>query len=411
MTIKEQCEKFLRYKFEYYILSNPTISDKEFDKFESKLRSTNDRLALIVVDMIDFPSVIEIKSLGLNLDNIAPEQKIKRDETHYKHWTKMLSISKLQVNDEENIPYNDLNLFMNKSKCNSYECTPKYDGNSMSLSYIDGKLNQALSRGDGTEGLDRTKKMRLLVPNNISLKGRIEIRGEVVIARKVWKEKYFDEKNISNERNFVGGAISKEDFNVEEINDLVFVAYSLVSIDDDKSEYIENTMQVLESLGFNKTHKPFLRYIKDSSEFEQMYFEFKDYRKNCEFLLDGIVIKFPENMRVKMKSKTKYPAWALAVKFESVFAETVLEDVEWNQGKNGDFCPVAILKEVELGGTMNRRASLHNLGFIIKYGAFPGCVVKIRKAGEIINQVVEVITKSPDHDEYMKQFENFLKSE
>ena len=408
MTIKEKCEKYLRYKYEYYILNMPSISDAMFDKFERELRDTCDVLALYVVDMTDFPSLIEIQKLGLDIGKIAPEQKIKRDETRYKHWTKMQSIAKLQVNDEENIPYKELDSFMSRKKTDSLECSCKYDGNSMSLMYVDGLFKQALTRGDGIEGLDRTKKMKLLVRNKINLKGNIEIRGEVVISREIWRNKYYDAENVSNERNFVGGALSKEDFNFEEINDLVFVAYSLVKIENEL-EYIENSMIVLEKIGFNKKHKPFLRNISNSSDFEKMYFEFKEYRKNCEFLLDGIVIKYPENLRLKMPSKTKYPSWSYAIKFESLFAETVLEDYEWSQGKTGEFCPVGLLKEVELGGTMNRRASLHNFAFIVNNGAFPGCIVKIRKAGEIINQVVEVVKKSPNHDEYMKQYADFIR--
>ncbi len=408
MTIKEQCELFLRYKFEYYILNKPTISDSIFDKFESALRSTGDSLALEVVDLTDFPTFEVIKKLGLDIDKIAPEQKVKNDEKYHKHWTMMLSIAKLQVNDEENIPYTELDRFLSKRKTERYECSCKYDGNSMSLMYDNGVLIQALTRGHGDEGKDRTKKMKLLVPNRISITGKVEVRGEVVISKKVWKDKYYDEENLSNERNFVGGALNKEDYNVEEINDLVFVAYSLVSVED-KITYIDNTMNVLEELGFNKKHKPFLSYIKDSSEFEKMYFEFKEYRENCEFLLDGIVIKYPENARTKMISKTKYPAWSLAIKFESQFAETLLQEFEWSNSKTGEFCPIALLEPVELGGTMNRRASCHNLSFIIKNGCFPGCIVKIRKAGEIINQVVEIVKKSPNHDEYMKQFEDFIK--
>jgi len=412
MTIKEKCEKYLRYKFEYYILNKPTISDVSFDKFESELRNTNDPLALAIVDLTDFPSLDLIKKLGLNIDKIAPEQKVKNDEKYYKHWTPMLSISKLQVNDVENIPYEELNRFLSKRKVDKlFECSCKYDGNSMSLMYVDGILNQALTRGHGDEGKDRTKKMKLIIPNKISLNGNVEIRGEVVISKKVWKDKYYDQENLSNERNFVGGALSKEDYNVEEISDLVFVAYSLVLVEENKITYVDNTMSVLENLGFNRNHKPFLSYIKDSSDFEKMYFEFKEYREKCEFLLDGIVIKYPENVRVKMPSKTKYPAWSLAVKFESVFAETTLNDYVWSMGKTGEFTPVALLEPVELGGTMNRRASCHDLSFIIKHGCFPGCIVKIRKAGEIINQVVEVVKKSPDHDYYMKEFEDFMNRE
>lgn len=408
-NIKEQCELFIKYKYEYYILNAPTVSDEIFDILEDDLRKTNDVLAMSVVDIIDFPSYDKIKQLGLNINNIAPCVKIKSDDVKYKHWTKMRSIAKLQVNDETNIPYNKINLFLNRRTSSCYECSCKYDGNAISLMYVDGILMYALTRGDGEEGLDRIMKMKLIVPNKISLKGEVEIRGEVCVDRNIWKEKYYDEENVSNERNFVGGILAKDLFNVEEINDLTFVAYSLVG-GGVNAEYVNDSMSKLKELGFNANHDPFIRYIKNSNDFDKMYFDFKEYRQNCNFLLDGIVIKFPENLRGGMISKTKYPAWSLAIKFKSVYAETVLEEFVWSQGKNNKFTPIAILSEVELGGTMNTRASCHNLSYVIKHGAFPGCIVKIRKAGEIINQVVEVVEKSPDHDAYVEMFEDFYKN-
>lgn len=407
MTIKERCELFLRYKYEYYILNQPTVSDIYFDKYEAELRATNDPLALVVVDITDFPSLEVITLLGLDVDKIAPEQKVKRDETKYKHWTKMLSITKLQVNDEENIPYKEIDNFLNKKKVDYYECSCKYDGNSMDLLYLDGELSQALTRGDGEQGLDRYKKMKLIVPNRIPMKGRVEIRGEVVVSRKIWKEKYFIEGEVSNERNWVGGAISKEDFNFREINDLVFVAYSLVKMDP--LEYVADTMNVLKSMGFNKNHEPFLRHIKTSADFEKMYFDFKEYRENCEFLLDGIVIKYPENVRLKMPTKTKYPAWSLAVKFESVEVETKIIDIEWTLGKNGDFNAVAILEPVELLGTIVKRANLASLGLIYQKKTYIGAIVSLKKSGEIIPMITGIVEPSEFEKQYDEEIENFIK--
>jgi DNA ligase (NAD+) len=407
MTIKERCELFLRYKYEYYILNQTTVSDIYFDKYEAELRATNDPLALAVVDITDFPSLEVIISLGLDVDKIAPEQKVKRDETKYKHWTKMLSITKLQVNDEENIPYKEIDNFLNKKKVDYYECSCKYDGNSMDLLYLDGELSQALTRGDGEQGLDRSKKMKLIVPNRIPMKGRVEIRGEVVVSRKIWKDKYFIEGEVSNERNWVGGAISKEDFNFREINDLVFVAYSLVKMDP--LEYVTDTMNVLKSMGFNKNHEPFLRHIKTSADFEKMYFDFKEYRENCEFLLDGIVIKYPENVRLKMPTKTKYPAWSLAVKFESVEVETKIIDIEWTLGKNGDFNAVAILEPVELLGTIVKRANLASLGLIYQKKTYIGAIVSLKKSGEIIPMITGIVEPSEFEKQYDEEIENFIK--
>lgn len=409
MNIKQNCEKYLRYKYEYYILGKPSISDYEFDVFEKELKATGDKLALEVTDIVDFPNLETILGLGLDIKNIAPIEKIKRDETKYKHWTPMLSIKKLQVNDEKNIPYNALNLFMNKKKADYYLCSCKYDGNAMDLMYNDGKIEKALTRGDGVVGLDRLNKVKHIVPNHINIMGKVQIRGEIVINRHTWKKKYYNDKEVSNERNFVAGALSTETFNFETIKDLSFIAFSLVLIDENKE--MDNTMDILKSLGFNSNHEPFLRSIKDSTEFEKMYFDFKEYRKNCEFLLDGIVIKYPEHMRIQMGSNNKYPTWALAVKFESTEVETEILEYEWSYGKDGVMSPIALIKEVELGGTMNRRASCHNLSWIMKNYAFPGSIVMIRKAGEIINQVTEVVELSPYHDQYMKEYQDYLKNQ
>ena len=212
MTILEQCEKYLQFKYEYYIVGTSSVSDYEFDVFEKDLVATGDALALQVTDLVDFPSLTKIKELGLNIKNIAPDYKVKRDDTDYPHSTPMLSTQKIQVNDEENLPLHDVNLFLDRLPSPYYECGPKYDGNGLEALYSDGKIVRILTRGDEEFGKDKTKKLSILFPSTISIMGEVEVRGEVVVNEKFWKENFSknDPNNPDNARNWVAGIISKE---------------------------------------------------------------------------------------------------------------------------------------------------------------------------------------------------------
>jgi len=416
--LKEQLENYLRYKYEYYILCKPTILDSDFDKFEKNieelckdLQPDLKELYTKVLEMVDFPTIKEIEALGLNPKNIVSFDK--RDETKYPHYTPMISIQKIQVNDENDKPYDEYQLFLNRRKVDYVEGSPKYDGNGIENIYIDGKLHQALTRGDKLEGCDRTTKMKLIVPNEISFfKDKIvEVRGELVIDIKLWERKYSDPDKPDNPRNYIGGVLNNEKYSLQEINELVYVAYSLVVIDKQtkKIEYPDNSMELLEQMGFNQKHKPFFyRVSPDSKGFDDIYEKFKEYREECPYLLDGIVVKMPEIVRSKMGTNNKYPYWCVAIKFESQEVSTYILDYEWTLGTNGEMTPTAILEPVELLGTKVTRASLSNLGNIIRRGLFPGAKVAIKKSGEIIPYVTGILEKSPKHDEYLKEIKERL---
>ena len=408
--LKPLAEQYLRYKYEYYILCEPTISDSEFDLFEDKLR----KLELEeVVDIVDFPTIKEIEKLGLNPKNIVGFDKI--DDTKYPHFSPMLSIQKLQVNDEENMPYDSYQLFLDKITSDYIEGGSKYDGNGVENNYKNGKLFQSLTRGTKTHGLDKTNKMKYLIPNNINLfKDKIvEIRGEVVIDVKIWQEKYSNPDKPDNPRNYVAGVLRNEKFSLQELNDLTYVAYSLVLIDEQtgKKEYPDNSMELLEELGFNQKYKPLiLKVTPDINGFNKLYNTFKKYREECPFLLDGIVAKFPESKRNKLGEQSHHPYWCIAIKFPSQEVSTYINDVTFHLGTDGNFCPKAILEPVELLGTMVTKATLSNLGNMIRKGLFPGAKVYIQKSGEIIPYITGVLEKSPQHDEYMEMIlEKFKK--
>lgn len=414
MSIKEKCEKYLRYKYEYYVLGAPTILDSDFDKFEKELISTGDPLAIKVTSLVDFPTIREIKELGLDTSKILDSDV--RDETKYPHLTPMLSLQKIQVNDEKNMPIHDIELFLSRTNADFIEATAKYDGNGLELIYREGKLSQALTRGDKKYGYDKTNKMKHIVPNvlkntNHLTNKTIEVRGEVVIDYKLWEKKYSDPNKVDNPRNFVAGVLNRDEYNVNELKDLVFVAYSLVVIDEKTGErfYPDNSMQMLSDFGFNSTYKPLLFKANPTVDgFIEIYNKFKNYREVCPFLMDGIVIKFPENKRLLLGENNHEPKWAVAIKFPAREVSTVIIDIEWKMGKDGHLTPLAILEPVELDGTMVSKASLSNLGTILKKGTFPGARVALKKAGEIIPYITGVLEKSPYHDDYVKEIEKII---
>jgi len=412
MNRKQLEEKYLRAKYEYYILCQPTMLDSDYDKLENDLKRLNSK----VVELVDFPTVKEIKALGLDVSNILDSEV--RDEKKYAHLTPMLSLQKIQVNNELEMPYHEYDLFLNRVPAKTVEATSKYDGNGQELIYRFDKvhtLSQALTRGDKTHGFDKTNKMSYIVPNTLNTNNypgkTFEIRGEVVIDVKLWEKRYSDPNKVDNARNYVAGVLNRDEYNINTLKDLCFIAYSLVVIDEKTGEktFPTDTMTLLKELGFNKTYEPLIVKTTATREgFLEIYKKFKEYRDNiCPYLLDGIVIKFDESFRLKVGENNHHPKWAVAIKFPSKEVSTYIIDIEWKMAKTGELTPLAILEKVELDGSVVGKASLSNLGTILKKGAFPGAKVAIKKAGEIIPMITGVLIPSPNEEEYRNQVEEF----
>jgi DNA ligase (NAD+) len=405
LKIKE--ELYLKAKYQYYIIGNSIMLDSTFDKLEEELKENNSK----VVELVDFPSTIELKNMGYDISNIIDTQE--KDETKYNHLTPYLSLEKIQINDEKNIPYDSIKLFLDRLlNIKQWEVSLKYDGNAQEIIYIDGKLHQALTRGDKLYGFDKTNKLKYLVPNEIPIKGKVQIRGELVLNKDLFINKYFDEKKTDtgqNARNTVAGIINRDDYNVNELQDLIYVAYDLVKIDDNNNSYnVENTMETLYDIGFNQKYKPEILYLNNISEFDDLYFKMKKLKEDSQFLIDGFVIKFEERYRNILGSTNHHSKSVIAIKFKSEETETEILDIEWSLGKNRELTPVALLKKTMLLGTLVGRASLSNIGVIISNKYFPGAKVRLKKSGEIIPMIIALVEHSPLENEYMKQFNDFL---
>lgn len=371
---------YLRAKSSYYI-GNPIIDDIEFDLLEDQLRQIDS----FVVDIV---GTITIK---------GNKASIKKGKNKFvAHKTPMGSLAKIQFKPDY-VPHNEFVNWLSQLPTGSkktIEFGPKLDGNAINLIYDNGKLVSVLSRGDGQEGQDYTVSMAQQVPNYI--KGFTgEIRGEAVVDMYVFDNTYGSKSNLTkpyaNARNFVAGSLTKGDLSV--CSDIDFVAFQIVDFNGDtKSQLIKWGFNVLDFVKRYDTDE-----LRSLPVFEKMYAEFKYYRENSKYQLDGIVAKMDESVRDLVGGNNHHPYWALAIKFETPAVYTKIIDIEWSLGKRGQISPVAILEPVDLLGSVVTRASVYNAHWMLKNKCYPGATVSLIKSGDIIPKIVEIVTQSNDN--------------
>jgi DNA ligase (NAD+) len=383
---------YTKAKDRYYD-GDPIMSDHQFDTLEEDLKRIGSK-------------VIHIVGGGDSTASTASMGKLI-----HKHLSPMLSLSKVQVNDETKFPMAD--IVSSFKGVWPLEASAKYDGNAVELQYANGQLIKAITRGKNGLGKDITEAMKLLVPFVIQSNKTLEIRGEVCMLLKPFREKYHmvtgvgAQATYSNARNMVGGILNDDSIPEEKINDCVFAAYSLKAIDVDGSvRHVMDAMENLKKLGFNSKYEPPLITVNSPKDILAAYETFKQYRIDTVVQLDGIVFKMPENMRTRFGENNHHPKWALALKFPAKTATTRLifhppYGVEWNVGPTGDLSPVGILESVDLDGSMVSRVSLYNKGKMEERGLFAGAVVEIKKSGDIIPAIIKVITPSPRRHEFV----------
>ena len=341
---------------EAYYSGSPILTDDEFDRLEADLLSLGS----------DVPYIVG-----------ADDRKAK-----YSHPSKMLSLAKYQALHNGTPPTESAIAWMKKFGATSFEITPKYDGNAANCIYIDGKLSQVLSRGNGTKGRDITDKVRHNLPDTIDHKGIVEVRGEVVIKITTFVRKY---SSFKNPRNYVAGVLNRDENPASVISDLDFVPVE-VRIHNDGEISFESPSSIK---GFQ--HYPFLSYI-EPVEFENCYNAMKLYREDSDYQLDGFVIKAPEGLRPQWGENSHDPNWAIAIKFPPKEAITKIKSISWQYGKSGAVTPVANMEPVDLDGSTVSRATLFNYEYLKKMGAYPGATVAIAKSGDIIPQILKVIS-------------------
>ncbi len=239
-------------------------------------------------------------------------------------------------------------------------CTvsPKLDGAAVSLLYVDGNLELALTRGDGIQGRDITDKMRMLVPTEIRDTGLIQVTGEVVAP-----------KEIPNARNFASGALGLKSLTEFSTRPLRFVAYDVLPR---QASFYEGSMTILRMMG-----------LKEVTTFD------------CSrYPTDGVVYRLKDSVEFERLGYTsKHPRGAFALKEQAEGVETTLIDVVWQLGKSGVVSPVAILDPIEIGGATVSRATLHNIEYIRDLNLEIGCRVSVIRSGEIIPRIIGRVEK------------------
>lgn len=244
---------------------------------------------------------------------------------------------------------------INEAPLDLIECirTPKLDGAAVSLLYVNGELELALTRGDGIQGRDITNKMLYLAPNHIDHKGMVQITGEVVAPN-----------TIANSRNFASGSLGLNDLEEFKTRPLVFVAY-------DATPHL-NT-----------------RYPCALEKLHQWNFNVVTRFKCDDYPTDGAVFRLKSNVKFDAMGYTSnHPRGAFALKTVKVGEFTQLKDVVWQLGKSGVVSPVAILDPVEIDGANISRATLHNIEYIRELDLEIGCYVEVIRSGDIIPRIV-----------------------
>ena len=384
-----------RHNYLYYMLDRPEISDIEFDKMLKDLEELEKKYP----DYKDpnSPTQRVGSSLSNNFDSV-------------KHNFPMYSLEN-SYSKEELIKWKDRLVKILNTDNISFSCELKLDGVSISLSYKNGSLVRALTRGDGQNGDDVTKNVKTI--NTIPLKTLkkidydFDIRGEVVIEKRDFEElnKIRIENNeepYMNPRNTASGSIKLVSSKEVRKRPLKCYFFQIVS-ENNPFKTQSESLNIANELGFNisNTHK----YCKNLNEvFDYVNF-WDSERKNLDFEIDGIVVKVNSfKMQTKLGFTSKFPRWAIAFKFKTEQVSTKLINVTYQVGRTGAITPVANLSPVLLNGTIVKRATLHNEEQIEKLDLFYNDTVFVEKGGEIIPKIISVDKKFRDNSQSKVNF-------
>lgn len=369
------------HNYNYYVLNAPVISDLEFDKL---MRELQDLEAL-------HPEYYDPNSPSVRVGS-----DLNKNFTQVEHKYPMLSLGNTYSQAEVTEFYERVSKSLNEE----FElcCEMKYDGTSISLTYEDGKLVRAVTRGDGVRGDDVTDNVKTIRSIPLVLHGEgypknFEIRGEILMPWNVFEElnrerELREEPLFANPRNAASGTLKSQNSAVVANRKLDAYLYYLLGDNLPHDGHYEN-LQEAAKWGFKISH------ISRKARTLQEVFDFINYwdveRKNLPVATDGIVLKVNSLRQQRNLGYTaKSPRWAIAYKFQAERALTKLEKVTYQIGRTGAVTPVANLDPVQLSGTVVRRASLHNADIIASLDLHIGDMVYVEKGGEIIPKITGV---------------------
>lgn len=386
--IHQLSKEIEQHNYNYYVLDKPTISDFEFDKLLEQLISLEKQ----------FPEFLSPNSPSQRVGG-----EITKNFKSVKHQYAMLSLSNSYNQEDlldfdrrvrEGLGITSVGLF---DGAIDYVCELKFDGLSISLIYEDGKLTQAITRGDGVQGDDVTTNAKTIKSIPLNLKGKypdkFEIRGEVFMPRPVFDALNKEREEIgdalmANPRNAASGSMKMQDSTQVAKRKLDCFLYYVLGENLPHQSHIEN-MHAAKTWGFKISKDAKLCHgIDEVLDFINCW---DKKRFDLPYDIDGIVVKVNDyNQQQNLGFTAKSPRWAIAYKFKAEQVSTELLEITYQVGRTGAITPVANLKPVALGGTTVKRASLHNADIIEKLDVRVGDYVFVEKGGEIIPKIIGV---------------------
>ncbi|MDE7181599.1 MAG: NAD-dependent DNA ligase LigA [Clostridia bacterium] len=372
--VRELIDQLNKWAYEYYVLDNPSVPDREYDRLYDELRRLEEETGEV---QFDSPT----KRVG--------GEPIKGFERH-RHIARLYSLDK-------SVTYDELDAFFTRvekvSKDNEYTVEYKFDGLTVCLTYDKGKFVRASTRGNGVEGEDVTAQCLTIksFPMTISYMGLLEVQGEAVMRLSVLEEYNKTAKEqLKNARNAVAGAIRNLDPKITAERKPEILFYNVNYSETEFLKTQEEHFEFLKKEGF-KVY-PFLRVCKSADEVKSAIEEIEVQRKNIDVLTDGAVIKLNDcTVRDGLGYTDKFPRWAMAYKFEAEESVTTVKEVKWQVGRTGKLTPLAIVEPVELAGATVRKATLNNFGDVLKKDVKIGSRVLIRRSNEVIPEILGAV--------------------
>lgn len=388
IKIDELTEKLKYYSDKYYMDDSPEISDYEYDMLQRELKALEEK----------YPEYAHADSPTKNVGGGVAERLF----TPVTHTVKMESL-------QDAFSFEELRAFDNRITELAepvYSVEPKIDGLSVSLEYENGKFVRGSTRGDGVTGEDVTANLLTVedIPKQIDFKGALEVRGEVYMSHKRFFELIERQENeglapAKNPRNAAAGSLRQKNPKITAERKLSSFIFNIQRIEGKEiSSHIES-LDFLKSLGFSVL--PFYHRVSGIEEAITKIAEIGEKRGELPFDIDGAVIKLDDlSERDTFGSTAKFPKWAIAYKYPPEEKPTRLMDIEINVGRTGALTPTAVFESVSLAGTTVSRAVLHNEDFIKEKDIRIGDTIIVRKAGDIIPEVIGVAEHTENSVEF-----------
>lgn len=375
--MNELIELINKANYEYYALDNPTLSDQEYDRYMQELIKIEQLHPEWAKD--DSPT----KRVGGEV--ISEFKKIIHEKP-------MLSLSNV-FNEDEIRTFDER---IKKEVTPNYVCELKIDGLSVSLLYQKGKLIRGATRGDGVSGEDITHNVKTIksIPLVLNRPLDIEVRGEIYMSKKSFNKlneirKSNGEELLANPRNAAAGSVRQLDSKIAASRNLDCFIYHLPNPEDFGIKTHYEALQFMKELGFNVN--PNIELVENIDEVLKYIDKWTEKRDTLPYEIDGIVIKTNDfGQQSQLGFTSKYPKWATAYKFPALEVLTKLKDIVFTVGRTGQVTPNAVLEPVRLMGSVISRATLHNEDYVLSKYIKIGDIVSIRKAGDVIPEVVSV---------------------